>query len=214
MPALLRTRQPPPPIATSPLASGLSAFQHRNYRLFFTGQLVSVTGTWMQTLAQSWLVLTLTSSALKLGLVNVLQFAPILVFGLIAGVAADRFPRQRILIGTQATSAVLALTLAVLTWTGRVELWHIYTLALSLGIVNAFDMPSRQAFVGDMVSNEDLPNAIALNSSMFNVGRLLGPAIAGVLLTAYGPALCFALNSLSYIGVLSSLMLMSIPALK
>ena len=168
----------------------------------------------MQTIAQSWLVLTLTSSALKLGLVNVLQFAPILVFGLVSGVVADRIPRQRILIATQAISAVLALTLATLTWTDRVQLWHIYGLALTLGIVNSFDMPARQAFVGDMVSKDDLPNAIALNSSVFNAGRLVGPAVAGVLLALFGPALCFTINAMSYIAVLTSLLMMSIPAIK
>jgi MFS family permease len=168
----------------------------------------------MQTIAQSWLVLTLTSSAFKLGLVNVLQFAPILFIGLFTGVVADRFPRQRILIGTQAISSVLAMTLAVLTWTDNVQLWHIYALALGLGVVNSFDMPARQAFVGDMVSKDDLPNAIALNSSLFNSGRLIGPAVAGLLLSAFGPALCFAINSLSYIGVLTGLLMMSIPALK
>ncbi|MCC6945037.1 MAG: MFS transporter [Thermomicrobiales bacterium] len=193
------------------LSGGLAAFQHRNYRLFFGGQLVSVTGTWMQSLAQSWLVLTLTSSAIKLGLVNVLQFAPVLVFGLVAGVLADRIPRQRILLATQAVSGVLAATLAVLTWTGAVRLWHIYVLALILGIVNAFDMPSRQAFVGDMVAPEHLSNAIALNSSLFNMGRLIGPALAGLILATWGPAVCFAINSVSYVGVLAGLFLMEIP---
>lgn len=214
MPALLRTPHLRSASGSAPYSSGLAALKHRNYRLFFAGQFVSVTGTWMQTIAQSWLVLTLTSSALKLGLVNVLQFAPILVFGLVSGVVADRIPRQRILISTQAISAVLALTLALLTWTGRVELWHIYGLALSLGIVNAFDMPARQAFVGDLVSKDDLPNAIALNSSVFNAGRLIGPAVAGVLLALFGPALCFTINSMSFIAVLASLLMMSIPAIK
>jgi len=210
----LRNHNSPPAAGAPALSSGFSALKHRNYRLFFAGQFISVTGTWMQTIAQAWLVLTLTSSALKLGLVNVLQFAPILVFGLVSGVVADRIPRRQILIATQAISAFLAVTLALLTWTDRVQLWHIYGLALSLGIVNSFDMPARQAFVGDMVSQDGLPNAIALNSSLFNAGRLIGPAIAGVLLSVFGPALCFALNSLSYIAVLTSLLMMSIPALK
>jgi MFS family permease len=211
MPALLRTHHPATAAGTAPVSSGFSAFRHRNYRLFFAGQFVSVTGTWMQTIAQSWLVLTLTSSAFKLGLVNVLQFAPILFIGLVSGVVADRFPRQRILICTQAASSILAMTLALLTWTDTVQLWHIYALALGLGIVNSFDMPARQAFVGDMVSKDDLPNAIALNSSLFNAGRLIGPAVAGLLLSAFGPALCFTINSLSYLGVLASLLMMTIP---
>ncbi len=165
----------------------------------------------MQTIAQAWLVLTLTNSAIKLGAVNVLQFAPILVFGLVAGLIADRFPRRSILVATQAIAALLAVTLALLTWSDRVQLWQIYALALGMGIVNAFDMPSRQAFVGDLVDRDELPNAIALNSSVFNAGRLIGPAIAGVLLAAYGPALCFAVNAVSYLAVLASLLLMSIP---
>ncbi|CAN5553845.1 MFS transporter [soil metagenome] len=172
---------------------------------------MSVTGTWMQTIAQAWLVLTLTNSAIKLALVNVLQFAPILVFGLVAGLIADRFPRRSILVATQAIAALIAVTLTLLTWSDSVQLWHIYALALGMGIVNAFDMPSRQAFVGDLVDREELPNAIALNSSLFNAGRLIGPAIAGILLAAYGPALCFAVNAISYIAVLASLLLMSIP---
>lgn len=165
----------------------------------------------MQTIAQAWLVLTLTNSAIKLALVNVLQFAPILVFGLVAGLIADRFPRRSILVATQAIAALIAVTLTLLTWSDSVQLWHIYALALGMGIVNAFDMPSRQAFVGDLVDREELPNAIALNSSLFNAGRLIGPAIAGILLAAYGPALCFAVNAISYIAVLASLLLMSIP---
>jgi MFS family permease len=211
MPTLTPLRNIASPIRLRSVLSGLPALEHRNYRLFFGGQLVSVTGTWMQTIAQSWLVLTLTSSAIALSAVNVLQFAPILLIGLFAGLIADRFPRQRILMTTQAISAVLAATLAILTWTDRVALWQIYVLALGLGIVNAFDMPARQAFVGDMVGKDALPNAIALNSSLFNVGRLLGPAVAGVLLSAFGPAVCFTINALSYLAVLTSLLLMSLP---
>ncbi|MEZ4499052.1 MAG: MFS transporter [Thermomicrobiales bacterium] len=198
-------------LARPGLSGGFAAFQHRNYRLFFGGQLVSVTGTWMQSLAQSWLVLTLTSSAFKLGLVNVLQFTPVIFFGLVAGVLADRLPRQRILLTTQAISCLLAATLAILTWTDAVRLWHIYALALGLGIVNAFDMPSRQAFVSDMVAQEHLSNAIALNSSLFNMGRLVGPALAGLILATWGPAICFAINALSYVAVLAGLYLMEIP---
>jgi MFS family permease len=190
------------------LPSGLAAFRHRNYRLFWFGQLVSVTGTWMQTLAQAWLVLTLTSSAFLLGLVSVFQFTPILLFGLFAGVLADRLPKRNLLVGTQAFSSLLAALLAVLVWTERVELWHVYSLALGLGIVNAFDMPARQAFVVEMVGKDDLPNAIALNSSLFNAARIVGPAIAGVLLAAFGPAICFALNSASYLAVIAGFLMM------
>jgi MFS family permease len=201
--------QRPTPRSPS-LPRGLAALNHRNYRLFFAGQLVSVTGTWMQTLAQSWLVLTLTASAFRLGLVNVLQFTPILFLGLFAGVFADRFAKRSILIATQACSAMIAGTLAILDWTGRVELWQVYALALSLGIVNSFDMPARQAFVSEMVAPADLMNAIALNSSVFNAGRLVGPAIAGLLLAAYGTAICFAFNALSFLGVIGALLLMRV----
>ncbi|MGD9710953.1 MAG: MFS transporter [Thermomicrobiales bacterium] len=211
MPAQMHSRTASPSASRIGKSSGLAALRHRNYRLFFSGQLISVTGTWMQTLAQSWLVLSLTSSAFKLGLVNVLQFAPVLVFGLVAGVIADRLPRQKILISTQALSCVLAGTLAVLTWTDTVRLWQIYVLALTLGTVNAFDMPSRQAFVGDMVGTEELSNAIALNSSMFNMGRLVGPAVAGVILATWGPAACFAINAASYVPVIIGLFLMRLP---
>jgi MFS family permease len=202
-----------PPLRSTPrrrsrLPGGLAAFRHRNYRLFWFGQLISVTGTWMQTLAQAWLVLTLTSSAFLLGLVSVFQFTPILLFGLVAGVLADRLPKRNLLVGTQALSSVLAGVLAVLVWTDRVELWHVYVLALCLGIVNAFDMPSRQAFVVEMVGKDDLTNAIALNSSLFNAARIVGPAIAGVLLAAFGPAICFALNSVSYLAVIVGFLLM------
>lgn len=201
------------PAGSSPAGSAarLPALSHRNYRLYFGGQLVSVTGTWMQMLAQSWLVLSLTSSPLKLALVNVMQFAPILFLGLFAGVVADRFSRRKVLLVTQAFSALLALTLAILDFTDRVVLWQVYVLALGLGIVNAFDMPARQAFVVEMVGPEDLPNAIALNASIFNAGRLIGPAIAGVLLAFFGTAFCFSLNAASYLAVIAALLMMRLP---
>ena len=142
---------------------GLSAFKHRNYRLYFSGQLISVTGTWMQTLAQAWLVLSLTDSALKFSLVSVCQFAPVLLLSIATGVVADRFPKRSVLLVTQSISGLLAGTLAILIVTDQVQLWQVYALALCLGIVNAFDMPARQAFVSEMVGKEDLPNAIALN---------------------------------------------------
>lgn len=210
------TEQPPPEPprrARSRLPRGLAAFKHRNYRLFYFGQLISVTGTWMQTLAQSWLVLSLTSSAFLLGLVSVFQFAPMLVLGLFAGLVADRVPKRRLLVGTQAISAVLAGTLAILTFTDTIQLWQIYLLGFLLGVNNAFDMPARQAFVVEMVGKEDLPNAIALNSSLFNAARIVGPAIAGALLAAFGPAACFAINSVSYIAVISGLLMMRVAPL-
>ncbi len=203
----------PPRRKRSRLPRGLAAFKHRNYRLFYVGQLISVTGTWMQTLAQSWLVLSLTSSAFFLGLVSVFQFAPMLVLGLFAGVVADRMPKRRLLVITQAIAAVLAGTLAVLTFTDTIQLWQVYLLGFLLGVNNAFDMPTRQAFVVEMVGKDDLPNAIALNSSLFNAARIVGPAVAGGLLAAFGPAVCFAINSVSYVAVISGLLMMQVAPL-
>src|SRR5215211_504876 len=190
------------------LPRGFSAFKHRNYRLFFSGQLISVTGTWMQSVAQAWLVLTLTDSALQFSLVNVCQFAPVLLLSIPAGVIADRFPKRTILLVTQATAGLLAATLALLVATDRVELWHVYALALGLGTVNAIDMPTRQAFISEMVGRDDLMNAIALNSTVFNTGRIVGPTVAGLVYAWHGPALCFGLNALSYVAVLAGLLAM------
>ena len=193
------------------LPSGFSALKHRNYRLYFFGQAVSVTGTWMQSLAMSWLVLSLTSSAIDLAMVNVLQFAPTLVFGLFAGVVADRVPKRGLLVVTQSIAALCALTLAILTWTDSIDLWQVYLLALLVGINNSFDMPARQAFVSEMVGDKaDLPNAIVLNSTLFNMGRLVGPALAGLVLGAFGIAICFLIDALSYLAVITSLLMMRV----
>ncbi len=192
------------------LPRGLAAFRYRNYRLFWFGQLVSVTGTWMQSLAQAWLVLSLTTSAFLLGLVSVFQFAPVLLIGLFAGVLVDRVRKRNLLVVTQSLSAVLAGLLAILTWTDRIELWMVYAIAFCLGTVNAFDMPTRQAFVVEMVGKDDLMNAIALNSSLFNAARIIGPAIAGVLLAAVGPAAAFGINAVSYLAVIAGLLMMTL----
>ncbi len=198
------------------LPDGFSALKHRNYRLYFFGQAVSVTGTWMQSLAMSWLVLSLTSSAIDLAMVNVLQFAPTLVFGLFAGVVADRVPKRNLLVVTQSIAALSALTLAILIWTDHIDLWHIYLVALIVGINNSFDMPARQAFVSEMVGDRaDLPNAIALNSTLFNMGRLVGPALAGLVLGAFGVAICFLIDAISYLAVIASLLMMHVaPAVQ
>jgi MFS family permease len=198
------------------LPNGFSALKHRNYRLYFFGQAVSVTGTWMQSLAMSWLVLSLTTSAIKLALVNVLQFAPTLVFGLVAGVLADRVPKRSLLVVTQSIAALSSVTLAILTWTDHIDLWQVYLIALIVGINNSFDMPSRQAFVSEMVGDKaDLPNAIALNSTLFNMGRLVGPALAGLVLGAFGIAICFMIDALSYLAVIASLLMMHVaPAVQ
>ncbi|MGH2557977.1 MAG: MFS transporter [Thermomicrobiales bacterium] len=198
--------EPPP----SRLPQALSAFRHRNYRLFFFGQLISVTGTWMQSLAQAWLVLTLTSSAFLLGLVAVFQFTPILLLGLVGGVIADRVPKRNLLVATQTCAGIQASILATLVWTDRVELWHVYVLAFGLGTVNAFDMPTRQSFVFEMVGKDDLVNAVALNSALFNAARLVGPAVAGVILATVGIAICFAINAVSYIAVIGGLLMMRV----
>jgi MFS family permease len=193
------------------LRKGFIAFTYRNYRLFWLGQLVSVTGTWMQSLAQSWLVYEiLGATPFQLGLVNVLQFLPVLLFGIPAGIVADRFPKRNILMVTQSAMMLLAALLAVLVITDKVQLWHVYVVATTFGVANAVDMPTRQAFVSEMVERDALMNAIALNSALFNTGRIIGPAIAGVLLAVMGPGPLFAINAVSYIAVLVGLMMMDV----
>jgi MFS family permease len=187
------------------------AFRHRNYQLFFSGQLISVTGTWMQSVAESWLVYRLTGSATLLGVTAFCSQIPVFILAPIAGAVADRNTRHHIMVLTQSLSMVLPLVLALLTFTGVVRPWHVFLLAGCLGVVNAFDVPARQSFVVEMVGREDLLNAIALNSSMFNGARVVGPAVAGVLVAAIGEAWCFLLNGLSYIAVIVGLLLMQLP---
>ena len=177
----------------------------RNYRLFVAGQLVSVTGTWMQTVAQNWLVLTLTGSGVALGVTVALQFLPTLLFGMWGGLVADRFDKRRVLIVTQVVPAVLAVAMWVLIATGTVELWMVYGLAFLLGCVHMVDMPTRQAFVMEMVGPGEVANAVALNSAMFNTGRLLGPAAAGVLIAGVGIAPSFLINAVSFVAVIIGL---------
>jgi MFS family permease len=189
----------------------LRALRHRNYRLFASGQLVSLIGTWMQTVAESWLVYRLTGSAFLLGAVGFANRIPVFLFSTVGGAVADRYDRRHIVIATQAASMLLASLLAVLTLTHAVQVWHLMSIATLLGIVNAFDIPGRQAFVVELVSREDLQNAIALNSSMFNGARVVGPAVAGVLVAAVGEGWCFFANAVSYIAVLAGLLLMRVP---
>jgi MFS family permease len=193
-----------------PLPSALRALRHRNFQLFFAGQLVSLSGTWMQNVAQAWLVYRLTGSPALLGLVSFCGQAPVLFLSPVGGIVADRYNRHKIIIATQAVSMILAFTLAALTFSGDVRVWHIMLLAGLLGAVNAFDIPARQAFIMDMVGREDLMNAIALNSAIFNLSRVLGPAIAGILVASIGEAWCFLANAISYIGVITGLLLMKI----
>jgi MFS family permease len=188
----------------------LRALRHRNFQLFFSGQLISLIGTWMQTVAQAWLVYRLTKSALLLGSVGFASQIPVFLIAPFGGITADRVNRQRLVIATQTAALILAGILAALTLTRHVQVWHIFVLAALLGVVNAFDIPGRQAFLIDMVGKEDLMNAIALNSSMFNGARVIGPAIAGILVAKIGEGWCFAANSISYIAVIVGLALMHV----
>jgi MFS family permease len=187
----------------------ISSLRQRNYRLFFFGQLVSVAGTWMQTVAQSFLVLDLThGSGTQLGLTTAVRFLPLLVFGPMGGLFADRRDKQRILLVTQTLSGLLAGVFAILIATGSIELWIVYLLALALGFVNVFDNPARQSFISEMVSTPDLPNAVTLNSVSMNMARVFGAALGGVIAGAIGLALCFGCNALSFVAVLISLLAM------
>ena len=181
------------------------ALESRNYRRFFIGQIISVSGTWMQSVAQAWLVLKLTGSGVALGLVVACQFLPMLLLGPWAGVLADRVDKRRFLVITQATAATLALALGVLTATGTVQLWMVFLLAAALGTVSAFDMPARQTFVFEMVGPERLTNAVSLNSTVMNTGRLVGPAIGGVLIATVGLGVCFLVNAISYLAAIIAL---------
>ncbi len=180
----------------------------RNYRLYFFGQAISVSGTWMQSVAQAWLVLKLTGSAVALGATAGLQFVPMLLAGTWGGVIADRFDKRRILIVTQSSMASLALVLGILTATGAVRLWMVYALAFGLGLANLADMPARQSFVTEMVGPENVANAVSLNSVVVNGGRIVGPAIAGILVATVGIAICFLVNAASYLAVIGGLLLM------
>ncbi len=184
-----------------------AALKHRNYRLFWSGQIVSLIGTWMQTVGQGWLVLSLTNSPFKLGFVSMAGSLPILLFTLWGGVVADRVNKRNLILFTQSSAMTLAFILAALTSFKVVQVWHIVMLAFLLGTVNSFDTPSRQAFIVEMVGKEDLTNAIGLNSAMFNTARMVGPAIAGLLIAALGVAGCFWLNGLSFIAVIIGLAL-------
>ena len=188
------------------------ALRHRNFQLFFSGQLISLIGTWMQSVAQSWLVYRLTGSALLLGSVGFASQVPVFLFAPLGGIAADRFNRRHIVIATQVTSMLLAFILAALTLFHRIQVWHVFVLASLLGIVNAFDIPGRQSFLVDMVGKGDLMNAIALNSSMFNGARVIGPAIAGILVAKIGEGWCFFANAVSYIAVIIGLLMMDVDS--
>jgi MFS family permease len=188
------------------------AFKSRNYRLFFTGQSVSLIGTWMQKTAVSWVIYSLTHSTFMLGLTLFASQFPSFLFTLIGGVVSDRYNRYRVLLTTQVASLIQALLLAVLILLKHYEVWEILTLSVVLGIINAFDVPARQSLVYEMVDDKaDLPNALALNSSMVNLSRIAGPALAGIVLESIGDGACFLLNALSFVAVIVSLLLMKLP---
>jgi MFS family permease len=190
------------------VSPAFSSLRIRNYRLFASGQLISLTGTWMQRTAQDWLVLDLAhDKGTALGITTALQFLPMLLFGLYGGVLADRYPKRRLLIIAQVAMGLQALLLGVLTVAGVVELWHVYALALALGLASVIDTPTRQAFAVELVGKDDLPNAVSLNSATFNSGRVLGPAAAGLLINAIGTGPVFLVNAASYVAVLAGLLM-------
>ncbi|WP_405840754.1 MFS transporter [Streptomyces platensis] len=194
--------------AATPRTGTFSSLRIRNYRLFATGQMVSNTGTWMQRIAQDWLVLSLTGSSTAVGITTALQFLPMLLFGLYGGVIADRFAKRKLLLFTQSAMGVTGLALAALTLSGQVQVWHVYLTAFVLGLVTVLDNPARQAFVSEMVGQDELRNAVSLNSANFQSARLIGPAVAGVLITAFGSGWAFLLNGLSFIAPLTGLLMM------
>ena len=193
-----------------PLPVALRALRSRNYRLFVAGQLISLIGTWMQMVAQSWLIYRLTRSAALLGLIGFAGQIPVFLLAPFGGVIADRLNRHRIIIATQSVMMGLAFILAALTLSGHVQVWHLFVLASVLGVTNAFDIPARQAFLVEMVDRDDIVNAIALNSSMVNGARVAGPAIAGLVVAAVGEGWCFLLNGISYVAVIGALLMMRV----
>ncbi|HHG91310.1 MAG TPA: MFS transporter [Devosia sp.] len=191
----------------------LRAMRHYNFRLFFFGQLVSVIGTWMQSTALQWLVYRITGSQTSLGLVTFANFLPVLILSLFMGVVVDRFPRRTLIVFTQTWFMLMAVALAALTWLRIVQFWHILTLSLFLGVANALDMPARQAFVVEMVDGDkhDIMNAIGLNSTLFNLARIIGPAIGGMVVARLGEAPAFAINAVTFLAVITALLLMHLP---
>jgi MFS family permease len=199
------------PAGRSRFRDTIRSLKHRNFQLFFSGQLISLIGTWMQTVAQGWLVYRMTSSSLLLGIVTFAGQIPVVPVAPFAGMVADRWNRRKVVIATQTASMILAFILAILTLLKIVTVWEIIVLAALMGVVNAFDIPARQSFLVEMVGREDLMNAIALNSSMFNGARIIGPAIAGILVASIGEGWCFFANAASYIAVIIGLFMMRIP---
>jgi MFS family permease len=185
-----------------------SVAKHRNYRLFFAGQTISLPGTWMQRITQAWLILTLTRSPLAVGILALAQFLPFTLFSLFAGVVVDRLDARRTVIGTQIGHMVLASAMATITLAGVVQAWHVFVIAFLAGTVQVLDAPARQQLTYRMVGRPELQNAVALNSTVFNASRIFGPALAGVLLAAFGAGICFAINAVSFLAVLLGLLMM------
>ncbi|MFI7297359.1 MFS transporter [Streptomyces sp. NPDC050121] len=185
-----------------------SSLSIRNYRLFFLGQVVSNIGTWMQRIAQDWLVLSLTGSATAVGITTALQFLPMLLFGLYGGVLVDRLPKRRALLFTQSAMALTGIALAALTLSGQVEVWHVYVVAFAVGLATVVDNPARQSFVSEMVGPDQLQNAVSLNSANFQSARLVGPAVAGLMITSVGTGWAFLANGLSFVAPIAGLLLM------
>jgi MFS family permease len=198
-------------IAPGSRPARLAALRHRDFRLFWSGQLVSLIGTWMQSVGQAWLVLELTGSPFQLGLVTALQFTPILLLSPVGGALSDRFPKRRIILLTQAAMMAQAFVLAGLVWSGQVRYWHVAVLAAIYGVGRAIDIPARQSYITDLVGRPDLPNAVALNSLVFNGARIVGPAVAGLLIARFGVAPAFFLNGLSFVAVLGALLATRTP---
>src|SRR2546423_4557767 len=207
-PALLPPRPP-----GKGLLRAFTSLRQRNFRLFWFGQMISLMGSWMQSIGQTWLVLELTHSAWQLALVGALQSLAVLLFSIFGGVFADRWPKRRVLLVTQAASMIQALLLWALIATGTIQLWHLYVLAMLLGLTNSLDHPTRQAFVIDLVGREDLPNAVALNASLSQMTRIVGPGLAGIIIAASSVTMLFLLNALSFLAVLVCLALIKKNAL-
>src|ERR1700736_290310 len=186
----------------------LGALRHRNYRLFLTGQIISTVGTWMQSVAMPWLALELTGSALLVGLVLAAQFLPVLIGGPLGGVIADRYRKRNVLVVTQSLFMLPSFVLFAVSATGHAQYWMVVVAAFATGTINLFDVPARQAFVIEMVGRQDLMNAIALNSSVFNASAVIGPAVAGLVIAAVGVPICFLANSVSYLAAIASLLMM------
>jgi MFS family permease len=207
-PELPPSTSPPEDAYGTGMRASFRALRHRNFRLFVAGQMISLSGTWMQNVAQSWLVYRLTHSEMLLGTTWFCTQIPVFALGPLGGLVSDRYSRHRVVVLTQVLSMVQALALAALTFSGHIAVWHVLALAIMLGCINAFDMPARQALVVQLASKEDLLSAISLNSAIFNAARVVGPSIAGLMVASVGEAVCFLVNGLSFIAVIAGLLAM------